>query len=79
MAKVSWHEAERRLRNRWWSEVTRNPNVAPLFPLGHFLTAENIAVVRRLDLYREYSNPKPDPRQRELIRAWMNTRPGSVQ
>ncbi len=60
---ISRNEAKRRIRNRYYAQIEANPQLEPIWSLGHFLTHNNIEAVRRFDLYREY-------RDRQIIRAW---------
>jgi hypothetical protein len=65
---ISREEAIRRLHHRWLSEVTRNPDIAVIYPLSHFLSEETINVVAALDLYAAYGKPN---REHELVSAWL--------
>jgi hypothetical protein len=68
---LSRREARRRLVARWHSAVAELPaGREPLFPLEHFVTEENIAVVRRLNLYAGYGESDERRRDRELVAAW---------
>jgi hypothetical protein len=73
----SRREAKRRLTARYYAALSElPPGTEPLFALGHFLSDENIGVVQRLDLYRDYSD---QDRDRRIIDAWCRRDEGRHQ
>jgi hypothetical protein len=72
----SQREALARLMNKWLAHCAEHP--ASDLRLTDLFSAENIAAVRALDLYEDYS-PAQRERDFRLLRAWTRPAAGRLQ
>src|SRR5690348_9532018 len=71
MSQISRREASLRLMCKWIEALLEHPHTVLRLPLEQVLTEVNIAAVRTLDLYPEYSLPSTLAPTAGITRCWL--------